>query len=89
MKAAHANSVPTAMSSPGVECYSGHTYAQEPRAFCFDNERRVVISIRKRWRDPVGPHFEVLADDKATYTLAYEEATDQWSVRRHARRASP
>jgi hypothetical protein len=85
MKVDRPSSVETAMSSPGVECYSGHTYAQEPRAFFFGNERRVVVSIRRRWREPAGPHFEVLADDKATYMLAYEEALDRWSVRIHAR----
>jgi hypothetical protein len=85
MKAAHPGSATTARSSPSVECYSGHTYAQEPRTLTFDNERCVVTSIRRRWREPAGPHFEVLADDKAIYVLAYEEATGQWSVRKSAR----
>ena len=63
-----------------VECYSGHTYAQEPRAFVVDNERRMVTLVRKRWHEPAGPRFEVLADDAATYVLAYDEATDRWHV---------
>jgi len=63
-----------------VECYSGYTYAQEPRAFIFNHERRVVTTVRKRWREPTGPCFEVLADDVAIYRLAYDEATGQWHI---------
>jgi hypothetical protein len=63
-----------------VECYSGHAYAQEPRAFVFDNERRTVKRVNKRWREPAGPRFKVLADDAATYVLAYDEAADLWHV---------
>lgn len=63
-----------------VECYSGHAYAQEPRAFVFDNERRTVTRVNKRWREPAGPRFKVLADDAATYVLAYDEAADRWYV---------
>ena len=64
-----------------VECHSGHTYAQEPRAFVVDNERRMVTLVRKRWHEPGGPRFEVLADDSATYVLSYDEATDRWRVK--------
>ena len=63
-----------------VECYSGHTYAQEPRAFWHDNQRRTVAMVRRRWREPAGPCFEVLAEDGRVYVLAYHEATDCWSV---------
>lgn len=65
-----------------VDCYSGHVYAQEPRAFVIDKERRKVKAVHRRWREPAGPRFEVLADDDATYVLAYEEATDRWHVSR-------
>jgi hypothetical protein len=63
-----------------VECYSGHSYAQEPRAFWLDSGRRTVAMVRRRWREPTGPSFEVLADDGHHYVLAYAEATDCWSV---------
>lgn len=63
-----------------VECYSGHTYAQEPRAFGLHNQRRAVTVVRKRWREPTGPCFDVLADDAQAYVLAYNETTDCWSV---------
>ena len=63
-----------------MECYSGHTYAQEPRAFTLDKQRRAVTAVRRRWREPAGPRFEVLADDAHVYVLAYNEASDQWQV---------
>ena len=73
----------TASDDAMVECYSGHTYAQEPRAFSFGSARRTVMAIRKRWREPTGPCFRVLADDGAIYALAYDEAADQWHVSAH------
>ena len=63
-----------------VECYSGHTYAQQPRAFVLGSERRIVKKVHNRWREPAGPRFQVLADDGATYVLAYDEATDRWRL---------
>jgi hypothetical protein len=42
-----------------VECYSGHTYAQEPRAFEWEGRRYDVERIVKRWRTPGGPCFRV------------------------------
>lgn len=63
-----------------VECYSGYSYAQEPRTFIFEHEQRLVTDVRKRWREPCGPFFEVLADDGAAYLLAYNESADQWHV---------
>ncbi len=67
-------------SSVLVECYSGYAYAQEPRAFTFEDERRTVIAVRKRWREPTGPCFEVLADDATVYVLVYNEIADQWLI---------
>ncbi len=66
-----------------VECYSGHTYAQEPRHFVVDNERLAVSEVCRRWREPTGPRFEVLADNGARYVLAYDEAGGSWSVYAH------
>jgi hypothetical protein len=63
-----------------VECYSGHTYAQEPRTFRVANERRRVTAVRKRWREATGPCFDVLADDARVYVLSYNETTDRWTI---------
>jgi hypothetical protein len=66
--------------SATVQCYSGHTYAQEPRAFSQGREHHTITEIRRQWREPAGPRFEVLADDGSTYLLAYDEAADHWHV---------
>jgi hypothetical protein len=48
------------MSDPiQVECYSGYTYAQEPRAFTWRGQRYEVERVIKRWRTPQGPGFRV------------------------------
>jgi hypothetical protein len=64
-----------------VECYSGHTFAQEPRTFLHRGQRRGVTLVCRLWREPSGPRFEVLADDGGTYCLVYHEAADAWQVR--------
>jgi len=63
-----------------AECYSGYTFAQDPRSFVCEGQRRRVISLHRRWREPAGPCFEVLADDGRVYRLAYQEQTDAWQV---------
>lgn len=71
-----------------VECYSGYTYAQEPRVFVLDQQRRAICTIRKRWREPSGPCFEISTDNARIYKLVYHEATDLWmasSLRAYAK----
>ncbi len=63
-----------------VECYSGYTYAQEPRSFVVDEKRKTITDVRRRWREPRGPCFEVLADDGNVYLLKYDETADVWHV---------
>lgn len=63
-----------------VECYSGHTYAQEPRAFVYHEQRHVVTAVRKRWREPGGPCFEIVADDGVCYKLVYDEVAEHWQI---------
>jgi len=71
-----------------VACYSGHTYAQEPRAFEWSGQRYQVERIVKRWRTPHGPVFRVeVAGDvqpgsalPARVDLTYWEAQDEWTL---------
>jgi aminotransferase len=65
-----------------VECYSGYTYAQEPRAFVWHGVRRTVTRVERTWREPDGPHFSVQADDGCRYNLAYDEARVAWQIER-------
>jgi hypothetical protein len=80
-----------------VECYSGYTYAQEPRAFVWRGERYEVQRIVKRWRTPAGPAFRVkVAQPKSQIStrsvqsqipglvdLQYVEIEDQWTMAVH------
>ena len=71
-----------------VECYSGHTYAQEPRAFEWEGRRYEVERVIKRWRTPAGPCFRVevsgISDPNSPISnpvdLTYLESTDRWTM---------
>jgi len=78
-----------------VECYSGHTYAQEPRAFEWEGRRYDVERVVKRWRTPAGPCFRVEVAESSKFKsqipnpksqmcnlvdLTYLESTDQWTM---------
>ncbi len=65
-----------------VECYSGHSYAQEPRVFTWRGERHLVAAVERAWRTPSGPHFRVRTQDGARFELAYDEQTDEWELNR-------
>lgn len=63
-----------------VECYSGHTYAQQPRALTWRGERHEVKSVVRAWRSPDGPHFLVETDEGVVVALHYDEARDEWHI---------
>jgi len=63
-----------------VECYSGYTYAQEPRAFTWQGQRYEVTEIERRWREPQGPVFCLRTTDGQRWQLAYDEAQDLWTL---------
>ncbi len=64
-----------------VECYSGHTYAQQPRAFTWHGQRHIVQTVERAWRAVRGPHFLVRTEEGGFVELAYDEAEDVWSAR--------
>ncbi|MGQ9627343.1 MAG: hypothetical protein ACUVV0_10630 [Anaerolineae bacterium] len=63
-----------------MECYSGHTYAQEPRAFFWAGRRLVVQAVERAWRTPFGPCFQVRTEDGQRFQLRYNEAKDEWQI---------
>lgn len=63
-----------------VECYSGHTYAQEPRAFTWQGRRWVVQTLERAWRTPEGPCFLVQVEGDGRFRLLYREHADRWSI---------
>jgi len=63
-----------------VRCYSGHTYAEEPQSFIWQQEENKVDKIEKEWREPGKKLFKVATDSGKSFKLCYNEANDQWSA---------
>ena len=68
------------MTELKVECYSGHTYAQEPRAFVWQGRRCEIEAVEARWRTPEGPAFRVRVQSEEVFELCYHEIEDRWSL---------
>lgn len=60
-----------------VECYSGNTYAQRPRAVHIDGVRFLVEEILGEWKTPEGRSFRVRAGEREL-TVNYLEGQDIW-----------
>ena len=63
-----------------MECYSGHTYAQEPRAVVWQGRRFPVTHVERRWRTPEGPAFCVETEGGIPFELHYGELEDVWTI---------
>ncbi len=63
-----------------VECYSGHTYAQEPRVVIWKGFRAEVAHVESTWRTPIGPAFHICLDDGAAFQLQFDESNDHWLI---------
>jgi hypothetical protein len=64
----------------GVECYSGHTYPQEPRVVVWQGRRFPVARIERRWRAPEGPAFCVETQPGISFELHYSEQEKLWTI---------
>jgi hypothetical protein len=64
-----------------VECYSGYTFPQRPKAIFKDNERLEIETIETEWRNPQGKFFRVKMIDGSIFVLFYDEANDNWQIR--------
>lgn len=70
-----------------VDCYSGYTYAQEPRVVFWQGQRYAVVEVERRWRTPDGPAFWVRTETGAPggraaqrFQVHYHEPEDRWTV---------
>jgi hypothetical protein len=63
-----------------VECYSGHTYAQEPRSLQWRGFHAQVERVERAWRTPEGPAFRVRLAGGLSLHLLYVESSDQWLI---------
>lgn len=70
------------MNTPGVKCYSGHTYAEEPRSFGWGGKEYEVAGIEKAWLEPGERRFLVRTGDNKVFQLCYNETDNRWSITR-------
>jgi hypothetical protein len=63
-----------------VNCYSGHTYAEQPRSFTWEGREYEVEEIERAWLEPGERHFRVRTRDNKLFRLCYNEIQKQWSL---------
>jgi hypothetical protein len=63
-----------------VKCYSGHTYAQRPESFFWQDEEHKVSRIESEWLEPGSRCFRVITEDEKLFELCYNEAQDEWRL---------
>jgi len=68
------------MAGPLVECYSGHTYAQEPRALTWSGQRLRIVQVERRWMTPDGPAFWVRTEPGHRFEVRYQQQADCWTI---------
>ena len=68
------------MENLKVNCYSGHTYAQEPRDFHWQDTDYEVAEIVNNWREPGIICFLVRTGDNKLFKLCYNEIPKDWSI---------
>jgi hypothetical protein len=63
-----------------VKCYSGHTYAERPQSFFWQDHEFKVISVEKEWLEPGNKFFQVVTEDEKVFQLCYNVAKDEWRL---------
>lgn len=63
-----------------VECFSGHTYAQRPVAFVWQDEHFEVSEVETEWHTEDGKRFWVLTLAGERFELYYLTAEDEWTI---------
>jgi len=63
-----------------VNCYSGHTYAEEPRSFLWQGIEYEVREIKRAWLEPGERYFQVRTRDNKLFQLCYNEIEKRWSL---------
>ena len=63
-----------------VNCYSGQTYAEQPKSFLWEGIEYEVKEIERAWQEPGERHFQVRTRDNKIFQLCYNETEERWSV---------
>jgi hypothetical protein len=61
-----------------VKCYSGHTYAQRPESFLWQDKKYKITQVENEWLEPGKRFFRVVTEDEKVFQLCYNETQDQW-----------
>ena len=68
------------MNNLKVKCYSGHTYAEEPRSFEWEGMEYEVEEVERAWQEPGERHFQVRTSDSKLFKLCYNDTKNGWSI---------
>ena len=63
-----------------VWTYSGHTYADQPRALRWERQRLEISAVLDRWQSPGSKGFRVRSEDGRLFRLVYDEVSEEWDV---------
>jgi hypothetical protein len=66
------------MQTIEVQCNSEYTYAQKPISLIWEGKTLDNLTIRKSWKSPQGPIFEVQTEDQRVIQLIYLENENCW-----------
>lgn len=61
-----------------VKCYSGHTYAEEPRSFTCQDLEYEIEEIVKSWQEPGERHFLIRTGGNKSCQICYNERNKRW-----------
>ena len=68
------------MDNIKVKCYSGHTFAERPKAFTWQGVEYEVEKVEREWLEPGERHFQVRTGGSKLFKLCYNEAKDSWQI---------
>jgi hypothetical protein len=69
-----------ALDKVEVKCYSGHTYAERPQSFFWQNREHKISKIENEWLEPGNKFFRVVTEDEKVFELCYNVAQDEWRL---------
>jgi len=67
-------------TSSAVKCYSGDSYAQQPRSFFWEGKEYNVSAVIKQGYTPQGKQFLVQTPEGLWFNLEYMIEVDQWQI---------
>ncbi len=68
------------MESLKVNCYSGHTYAERPESFQWQDTVYEIHKVEKEWLESGERYFQVRTGGNKIFRLCYNETNKQWSL---------